>query len=380
MRPENPPPAPVPRGLVLTFPGQGAQQPLMAAGLYRDHPPFRRLVDRVLDAWGAEGAALRADLLAPVPAQEPDGVRRAQPLLFVVGWALGRLVLDWGVRPTALLGHSVGEIAAATLAGVFTPEEAAGLMADRVEHIAAAPAGGMLAVYATPADTEPFLHADVVVGAVNGPRQVVLAGSADPLAATETRLRAAGFTCRRTRALSPFHSPALAPAARAALPALARLPLRPPRLPLHSAYTGRAVTAAEAADPAFWARQPAAPVLYGPALDAVLGTGGHVLLECGPGRGLTALARRHRAVGTGRSTAVALLPARARGDGTDLDSVRAAVEHLLAEGLLTEDPLPRGTPVPPAATAAAVPGPHHPGSRPDCERDRPGPVTGPRRL
>ncbi|MEU5159732.1 acyltransferase domain-containing protein [Streptomyces sp. NPDC020875] len=347
MRADIPSPAAAgPRGPVLTFPGQGAQQPLMAAGLYHGHPPFRRHLDRVLDLWGAEGAALRADLLAPVPSLDPDGVRRAQPLLFAVDWALGRTVLDWGIRPTALLGHSVGEIAAATLAGVFTLEEAAHLMADRVEHIAAGPVGGMLAVSAAPGDLAPYLHADVVVGAVNGPRQVVLAGSAEPLAETGARLRADGFTCRATRALSPFHSPALAPAARAALPGLARLPLRAPRLPLHSAYTGGPLTAAEAADPAFWAGQPAAPVLYGPTLDALLGTGRHLLLECGPGRGLTTLARRHRAVGSGRSAAVALLPARARGDSTDLDSLRAAVSHLLAEGLLTGDPLPLDTVAP----------------------------------
>ncbi|MFF3505748.1 acyltransferase domain-containing protein [Streptomyces sp. NPDC003247] len=343
MRPNTPPQAPVPRGVALLFPGQGAQQPFMAAGLYRGHPPFRRLMDEVFEAWGAEGAVLRADWLSDRPSLDPDGVRRAQPLLFAVDWALGRMVLDWGVRPAALLGHSVGEVAAATLAGVLTLEEAVGLMADRVAHIEAGPAGGMLAVRAAAADMTPYLHADVVVGAVNAPRQVILAGSTGPLADTEARLRAAGFTCRRTRALSPFHSPALAPVAEAALPALSRLPLRAPRLPLHSGYTGRALTATEAADPRFWAGQPAAPVLFGPALDALLGTGGLLLLETGPGQSLTALARRHPAVGTGRSTALGLLPPRARGDDTDLRTLRTAVERLLSEGALAHDPLPAPT-------------------------------------
>ncbi|CAL9384638.1 MULTISPECIES: acyltransferase domain-containing protein [unclassified Streptomyces] len=333
-------PAPAPRGVALLFPGQGAQQHLMAVGLYRAHPPFRRLMDEVLDVWGAEGAALRADWLSGSPDVDLDGVRRAQPLLFAVDWALGRMVLDWGVRPAALLGHSVGEVAAATLAGVFTLEEAAGVMAERVAHIESAPAGGMLAVHATAADMAPFLHADVVVGAVNAPRQVILAGSEAPLAESEARLRAAGFTCRRTRALSPFHSPALGPAARAALPALSRLPLRAPRLALHSAYTGGPLSPDEARDPGFWAGQPAAPVLFGPALDALLGTGDLLLLEAGPGQGLTALAKRHAAVGAGRSAAQALLPVRARGDASDLTVLRTAVERLLAGGWLAHDPLP----------------------------------------
>ncbi|MEV0119120.1 acyltransferase domain-containing protein [Streptomyces sp. NPDC050844] len=349
MRPTTVSPAPAPRGVALLFPGQGAQQPFMATGLYRAHPPFRRLMDEVFEVWGAQGAALRAEWLSHSPAVDLDGVRRAQPLLFAVDWALGRMVLDWGVRPAALLGHSVGEVAAATLAGVFTLEEAAGLMADRVAHIESAPAGGMLAVHAAVADMAPFLHADVVVGAVNAPRQVVLAGSEAPLAAAEAQLRAAGFTCRRTRALSPFHSPALAPAAQAALPALSRLPLRAPRLALHSAYTGGLLAAAEATDPRFWAKQPAAPVLFGPALDALLATGELMLLEAGPGQGLTALARRHPAVGTGRCAALGLLPARARGDASDLRTLRAAVERLLSEGRLAHDPLP--APGPASASA-----------------------------
>ncbi|CAL9661100.1 acyltransferase domain-containing protein [Streptomyces sp. enrichment culture] len=336
--------SPAPRGVALLFPGQGAQQHLMAAGLYHAHPPFRRLLDEVFEVWGAEGAALRADWLSGSPDVDLDGVHRAQPLLFAVDWALGRLVLDWGVRPAALLGHSVGEVAAATLAGVFTLEEAAGLMADRVAHIASAPAGGMLAVHAAAGDMAPYLHADVVVGAVNAPRQVILAGSEEPLAESEARLRAAGFTCRRTRALSPFHSPALAPAARAALPALSRLPLRAPRLALHSAYTGGPLSPDEARDARFWAGQPAAPVLFGPTLDALLSTGGLLLLEAGPGQGLTALAKRHPAVGAGRSTARAMLPARARGDASDLRTLRTAVEALAAEGWPVPDRLPGAAP------------------------------------
>lgn len=325
-------------GVALLFPGQGAQQQHMAAGLYAAHAPFRERMDAALAAFGRDGDALRADWLAKTPRVDPDDVRRAQPLLFCVDWALGRTLLDWGLRPDALLGHSVGEIAASALSGVLALDEAAALMAERVAHIAEAPPGGMLAVLGSPAEMARYVDADVVVGAVNGPRQVILAGPTEPLAAVEARLRADGFVVRRTRALSPFHSPALAEAAAKALPALARVPFREPRLPLYSAYSAGPMTAAEAKDPAFWAGHPTAPVLFWPAVEAVLATGPYLFVEAGPGQGLTSLVVRHPAVG--KAGALGMLPARAgRGGEAELAAVRNVAELLVARGHLAASPV-----------------------------------------
>ncbi|MDH6132412.1 [acyl-carrier-protein] S-malonyltransferase [Kitasatospora sp. MAA4] len=323
------------RDVALLFPGQGAQQRHMARGLYRRRADFRDRMDEVFDAWGPGAAELRDDWLAEHPGVDLDALEHAQPLLFAVDWALGRTVLDWGVRPVALLGHSVGEVAAAALAGVFTLQEAAGLMADRVAQLADTPAGGMLAVHASAEQLSGYLGADVVVGAVNGPRQVLLAGPQEPLDAAERRLRADGFTCRRARAGKPFHSPALAAAAELALPGLVGLPLRPPQLPLHSAYRPGPMSARTATDPCFWARQPAAPVLFGPALDGLLAARDVLLLEAGPGQGLTGLARRHPAVTSGRSAVLPLSPVRSGDDASDLETLRAAAELLADAGHLT---------------------------------------------
>jgi [acyl-carrier-protein] S-malonyltransferase len=298
------------RGVALLFPGQGAQQPGMAVGLYRADPAFAAHVDRVLGLWGAEGRAVRRDWLAADPVVPLDDLRRAQPLLFAVDWALGRTVLDWGVRPDALLGHSVGEVAAAALAGVFDLDDAAAVMADRIRHLADTPPGGMLAVAAPPAEVEPLLGSEVVIGAVNGPRQVVVAGAREPLAAARERLRGAGFVCRQARTLSAFHSPVVAHASALSLPLLQNLRLREPTLPLYSGYTADLLSADQAVDPEFWAGQPAAPVFFAAALDRVLAAGPTLLIEAGPGQGLTMLAKRHRAVAAGASAAVALLPAR----------------------------------------------------------------------
>ncbi|WP_299527722.1 acyltransferase domain-containing protein [uncultured Streptomyces sp.] len=317
-----------PLPVALLFPGQGAQQPGMAAGLYAAHAGFRRRMDEVLEQWAVRGHPLRADWLAARPGPAADALDHAQPLLFSVGWALGRTVLDAGVRPAALLGHSVGEVVAATLAGVFTLSDAVGVMADRIARLRDAPAGGMLAVAASPAEAAAYTTDEVVVGAVNGPRQLLLAGPEAGLVKAEERLRADGFTCRRARALTPFHSPVLLDAAMTALPRLAGLPLREAELPVHSAYTAAPLGAADALDPAFWARQPAAPVLFGPALDSLLAGGDFVLAEAGPGQGLTALARRHPAVARGGSTTLPLLPARPGGGPAEAERLTEALGRL----------------------------------------------------
>jgi [acyl-carrier-protein] S-malonyltransferase len=109
-----------PRPVVLLFPGQGSQYPGMATGLYRREPVFTEAMDEVFDLMGPHAAAIRGDWLGHSALVHIDDVRRAQPLLFAVGYALGRMVHGWGVRPVALLGHSAGELVAGPLARGFT--------------------------------------------------------------------------------------------------------------------------------------------------------------------------------------------------------------------------------------------------------------------
>ncbi|MEU9558362.1 acyltransferase domain-containing protein [Streptomyces fumanus] len=328
-----------PPPVVLLFPGQGAQQPGMGVGLYHAHPGFRDRMDEVLELWRAHGFDLRADWLAARRGPQTDGLRTAQPLLFSLNWAVGRTVLDAGVRPAALLGHSVGEVAAATLAGVFEPADAVSVMADRIARLEDTPPGGMLAVQAGADEVAPYTTDEVVVGAVNAPRQVMLAGPEEGLRTAEEELRAEGFTCRRVRALNPFHSPVLTAAALRALPLLTTVRVRPPRLPLYSAYEPGPLTGERVRDPRFWASQPARPVLFGPALDLVLAEQDVVLAEAGPGQGLTTLARRHPRVTRGGSRAIGLLPARPGGPSTE----GAAFEKALAELVAAPAPSPQPT-------------------------------------
>lgn len=339
-----------PRPVALMFPGQGAQRPRMAAGLYGAQPAFTAAMDELFEAYGREGRALRSDWLRGEPI---DAVDRAQPLLLGVNHALGRMVLGWGLRPAALIGHSVGEISAAVLADVLSLAEAVDALRDRVRLAEREPAGGMLAVAATVAQVEPYLDDEVVIGAVNAPRQTVLAGLDFPLERVAKALTRDGFTCRRVPSHVAFHSPALAGLVAASMPTLRALRLRPPRLTLYSAYTGGPLTAETATDPEFWGRHPVDPVLFWPTLDRLLSEHEVLLLDASPGQSLAASARRHAAVRARHSDVIGLLPTRYGPPSADRDTIHAALDRLRAEGHET----PAG--VEPAFSEPSNDGPTH---------------------
>lgn len=320
-----------PRPVALLFAGQGAQHPGMGAHLYGTEPVFTDAMDAVFGLLGPGGAALRAEWL---DGREDglDDAGRAQPLLFALGHALGRLLLDRGVRPAALLGHSVGEAVAAVLAGVVSLPDAVRLLAARTHAVRDTPPGGMLAVAAPVGALEGALRDGVVVGAVNGPAQTVLAGPDAALDRAQEWLRQRGLLCRRARARQAFHSPLVAPAVTATSAEYERTAFRAPDVALYSACTGRPLTGREAVDPGFWARQLCEPVLFWPALDRLLGDGDFLLVDAGPGESLLSLARRHPSVATGRSAVVSALPP-AHLTGKDRGAALAgALRRIAAEG------------------------------------------------
>lgn len=322
-----------PRPVALMFPGQGSQHVGMAAGLYRREPVFTAAVDAALSHMGEEGPRIRADWLDPDRAAiDIDDVRRAQPLLFALDYALGRMVLSWGVRPAALVGHSAGELVAATFAGVVSLRDAVAMVQARVGEAVKIPAGGMLAVAASEEQLLPYLTGDVAVAAVNANQQVMLAGSQLPLNAVRDRLKADRFTVVPVPASSPFHSPAMAPASDAVEISYRQIPLREPKLPLYSGYTGTLMSPEEARSPRFWARQITDTVYFRDALDELLAADDVLLIEVGPRQTLTAFARRHRSVRLGAGAAVPLLPARRGTPEADRQSVLTAAARVWTEG------------------------------------------------
>jgi acyl transferase domain-containing protein/acyl carrier protein len=275
-------------GTVYLFPGQGGEYPSLGAGLYEAFGVFRRAMDAcaeiLLDGHGLDPRPWL------VPA--PSGTRYWQPALVSLEYALARLWQSWGVPPGAMVGHSVGEYAAACVAGVLALDDALGLAAVRGELMEATEPGRMLAVALPEADVAPLLGPHVQLAAVNGPRACVLSGTEAALAEVAARLAGERTAHRYLGVRRAFHSrlvePVLAPFAEH----VGRVALSAPELPYVSTVTGRWIRPEEATDPAYWVDQIRKPVRY---RDAVATAGARVagpLLELGPGNTLGGQARQ----------------------------------------------------------------------------------------
>lgn len=309
--------------LLFLFPGQGSQHPYMAHGLYESDPAFTTAFDRVIDAYGPEGRAARSDWLSTNPTLPLDEPLRSQLLLFAVDYALGTAMLQRGHEPVGMLGHSIGEVAAACLAGVVALEDIAPFLVYRMRQLQDYPPGGMIAVAASPADVEPATNDEVVIGAFNAPRQVVLAGPDTALPSAQRTLDQLGYVYQQVPSSSGFHSPMLASHATESLGRVRDMPLQPPRLAIYSCYQEGSLDA-YATDPAYWASHPSAPVQFWRALDHALRshTEPVTLVELGPSRNLTTFARRHPLVRSGHHSVISALPA----PPTDAESDRASWE------------------------------------------------------
>ncbi|MGK5627295.1 beta-ketoacyl synthase N-terminal-like domain-containing protein [Streptomyces sp. URMC 123] len=300
--PERPP------AVAFLLPGQGSQYPGMTAGLHAHDARFR---DHLTTCAGAFSDALGTDVLAAVLTAEEEPLRRtdlAQAALFCVEYALARWLEPWGVRPGALAGHSVGEYTAACLAGVFDLPDAVRMVAARGRLMRQAPPGAMLSVRLSEAAVAAELPGSgLELAAVNEPASCVVAGPVDAVERFAERLTARGVGTSRLRTAHAFHTSAVQDAADRFAAEISGVRLRPPRVPLLSGVTGTWMTDDEAVDHGRWARQLRAPVRFGANVEELLADGRRVLVEVGPGRTLTALARRspawragHRAVRTVR--------------------------------------------------------------------------------
>jgi phthiocerol/phenolphthiocerol synthesis type-I polyketide synthase E len=279
--------------VVFLFPGQGAQHAGMARGLHETEPVFREHFDDCAAAFSEEmGFDLAAEIFEGT-AKNLERTDRAQPTLFTVEYALARLVESYGVRPAALIGHSIGEYVAGTLAGVFDLPTAVKAVAMRARLMHASARGVMVAVALSPDQVAEFLSTDVDLAAVNDPNSCVVAGSAEGIRNFQARLAEKDIVARRVRTSHAFHSRLMDPVIAEYTAFLSRLTLNEPQIPLLSNVTGTWMSAAEATNPGTWARQIRATVRFSDEVDAVLAEPNRVLVEVGPGGTLTASATRH---------------------------------------------------------------------------------------
>jgi len=283
------------------FPGQGSQQPNMGRELYESEPVFRAEVDRCAELLQPDlGLDLRSELYpagdtTPELRENITQTLLAQPAIFTVEYALAKLWMSWGVEPTYLLGHSVGEFTAACLAGVFSLPDALHLIAARGRLMQSLAPGAMLSVRLNEEEIQPCLTSELCLAAVNAPSLTVVSGPFEAVSRLEEELTRKNIAHRRLHTSHAFHSAMMDPILEPFLAEVRRIELRSPKLPYLSGVTGKWIRVEEATNPVYWARHFREAVRFSKAVTQLREKDDCALLEVGPGNVLATLAKQHAA-------------------------------------------------------------------------------------
>ena len=298
--------------VAFLFPGGGAQYPGMAADLYASEPVFRARVDTCLDLLKTHhGIDLRPVMFPDQESHEKAAAELvrpslALPALLTIELAVAELLKSWGLTPAAMLGHSMGEYAAAFLAGVFSLRDVLSVVACRGRLFETLPDGAMLSVPLPESELLPELVEGLSFAASNGPGLSLVSGEVAAIAELEARLKARGVEARRLAITVAAHSQMLDPILNEFEAYLRTLRLSDPTMPFVSNVTGTWIRPEEARDPRYWVRHLRQPVRFAEGLATLASDAGFAFLEVGPGRTLTSLAQAHPSVGARRTTVQSL--------------------------------------------------------------------------
>ena len=320
------------RNIVFLFPGQGSQRPGMGAGLYAREPAYRDIVDHCAEALAPDlGFDLRNIIDTPRDGDvEARGkmlnqTAHAQPALFVVEYALARLLESRGVIPGVMLGHSVGELVAACLAGVFTLEDGLRIVAARSRLMQSCAPGVMAAIFLPADEVRTLLPKELELGAVNSPILSVVSGPDDGVHAFCAEMDSRGTGHRLLETSHAFHSWMMDDALPGFREVLRDIRLSPPTRAFVSNITGELITSAQAIDPTYWADHIRHTVQFSKGVATVLANDDPVFLEIGPGTTLTEIVTSQYP----RASCVSALPSRST---DETSSVQLALASIWTEG------------------------------------------------
>ena len=346
-----------PRDVVFMFPGQGSQYVRMGKNLYDHSEVFKQNLDRCAELLLPLLKRDLREVLFPEAGGEEAATeilrntQFTQPALFAIGYSLAQVWMAWGIKPAALMGHSIGEFAAACAAGVFSLEDGLKMIAERGRAMQALPGGSMMSVRLPGAEVEPMLWGDMAIGSYNGPSLCVVAGPDDQVAQLQAKLEAKEVVCRHLHTSHAFHSPMMNEIVDPFAKFLSQFELHPPKIPILSTVTGDWMSDDQATDPQYWAEHLRKPVRFS---DAVLrmwsdddedGDPDRILIELGPRRTLATLSKQH-AADPKNQIAIPTLSNTSE-DNAEWSSMLSAVAQLWLAGakidwsLLSNDGLPR---------------------------------------
>ena len=285
--------------LVFMFPGQGAQYVNMGKGLYTREKIFRETVDHSAEYLKPILELDIRELLFPKvdieeTAKKLEQTVYTQPALFIVEYALAQVFLSIGIKPAAMIGHSIGDYTAACLAGVFSLDDALYIIAMRARIMQKQEPGSMLSVRVNESEITPYLNADISLAAINSPNLVVLSGLTEKIKELSEKLTELKIENGMLFTSHAYHSKMMEPALEPFTAEFSKIKLNKPALPFISSRTGTWITDEQATDPEFWASQLRNVVRFSDGIIELQKKNHLILIELGPGRALSTMASQHR--------------------------------------------------------------------------------------